>query len=132
MLTPPGVPSEGKPVMIVFSQRDNRQHSIQGNHIVRVATPASGAQQVDRWRGHLEAGSDTLPHRHAELFLTGSSRAPLDGQEVRCVACDALILPANAAPLIFAKTGSSFVSAMPLGGEVTMPDGTVMDLLWRT
>ncbi|MCP4635761.1 MAG: cupin domain-containing protein [Methyloversatilis sp.] len=121
--------------MIVFPQDENRLHSMQGNHIAGVATPGSGARQVEMWRGHMEAGSATPPHRHSGeevvLFLTGSGRATVDGQEVRYAAGDTLILPANAVHQIFAETESSFVSAMPLGDTVSLADGTVMDLPWR-
>lgn len=121
--------------MIVFRQADNRSHSMQGNHIAGVATPGSGARQVEMWRGHMEAGSATPPHRHSGeevvLFLTGSGRATVDGQAVRYAAGDTLILPANAVHQIFAETESSFVSAMPLGDTVSLPDGTVMELPWR-
>ncbi|PZU50493.1 MAG: cupin domain-containing protein [Thauera sp.] len=121
--------------MIVFPHARNRTHSMGGNHIVGVATPGSGAQQVELWRGSMDAGSATPPHRHdgeeVVLFLSGSGRATVDGEEVRYAAGDTLILPAHAVHQIFAETHSEFVSAMPLGGAVSLPDGTVMDLPWR-
>ncbi|MBL8466445.1 cupin domain-containing protein [Methyloversatilis discipulorum] len=108
---------------------------MQGNHIAGVATPGSGARQIEMWRGRMEAGAATPPHRHSGeevvLILSGSGRATVDGQEVRYAAGDTLILPANAVHQIFAESDSEFVSAMPLGDTVALPDGTVMSLPWR-
>lgn len=121
--------------MAVFSFALNQTHSMQGNHIAGVATPGSGARQIEMWRGRMEAGATTPPHRHSGeevvLILSGSGRATVDGQEVRYAAGDTLILPANAVHQIFAECDSEFVSAMPLGDTVTLPDGTVMSLPWR-
>ncbi|WP_024300711.1 cupin domain-containing protein [Methyloversatilis discipulorum] len=121
--------------MAVFSFARNQTHSMQGNHIAGVATPASGARQIEMWRGRMEAGAATPPHRHSGeevvLILSGSGRATVEGQEVRYTAGDTLILPANAVHQIFAECDSEFVSAMPLGDTVTLPDGTVMNLPWR-
>lgn len=121
--------------MAVFSFARNQTHSMQGNHIAGVATPASGARQIEMWRGRMEAGAATPPHRHSGeevvLILSGSGRATVDGQEVRYAAGDTLILPANAVHQIFAECDSEFVSAMPLGDTVTLPDGTVMNPPWR-
>jgi len=119
----------------VFSFARNQTHSMQGNHIAGVATPGSGARQIEMWRGRMEAGAATPPHRHSGeevvLILSGSGRATVDGQEVRYAAGDTLILPANAVHQIFAESDSEFVSAMPLGDTVALPDGTVMNLPWR-
>jgi len=119
----------------VFSFARNQTHSMQGNHIAGVATPASGARQIEMWRGRMEAGAATPPHRHSGeevvLILSGSGRATVEGQEVRYAAGDTLILPANAVHQIFAECDSEFVSAMPLGDTVALPDGTVMNLPWR-
>lgn len=121
--------------MAVFSFARNQTHSMQGNHIAGVATPASGARQIEMWRGRMEAGAATPPHRHSGeevvLILSGSGRATVEGQEVRYTTGDTLILPANAVHQIFAESDSEFVSAMPLGDTVALPDGTVMNLPWR-
>jgi quercetin dioxygenase-like cupin family protein len=50
---------------------------------------------------------------------------------VRYRAGDTLILPADEVHQIFAEEDSEFVSAMPIGGTIKLPDGTVMDLPWR-
>jgi hypothetical protein len=42
-------------------QNKNQIHSMQGNHIAGVATPASGAQQVEMWHGRMDANSATPP-----------------------------------------------------------------------
>jgi quercetin dioxygenase-like cupin family protein len=65
------------------------------------------------------------------LFLTGSGRAAVADREVRYQPGDTLILPAGQVHQIFADTDSEFVSAMPTGGTVKLPDGVVMDLPWR-
>jgi quercetin dioxygenase-like cupin family protein len=121
--------------MSVFRGELNQLHSMQGNHIAGVATPASGAEQVEMWRGRMDAGSATPPHVHdteeVVLFLAGSGRATVADREVRYRAGDTLILPAGRVHQIFAETASEFVSAMPIAGTVKSPDGVVLDLPWR-
>src|SRR5690242_5382057 len=83
--------------MPVFRREQNQVHSMQGNHIAGVATPASGARQVEMWYGRMEANSATPPHSHdteeVVLFLSGSGRATVAGQELRYNTGDTLILP---------------------------------------
>lgn len=121
--------------MSVFRKEQNQVHSMQGNHIAGVATPGSGARQVEMWRGRMDAASATPPHSHdteeVVLFLEGSGRATVADREVRYQAGDTLILPAGEVHQIFAETESVFVSAMPIGGTVALPDGAVLDLPWR-
>jgi quercetin dioxygenase-like cupin family protein len=52
-------------------------------------------------------------------------------REVRYRSGDTLILPAGQVHQIFSETESEFVSAMPIGGTVKLPDGLVIDLPWR-
>lgn len=122
--------------MSVFRKEQNLVHSMQGNHIAGVATPTSGARQVEMWHGRMDADSATPPHRHdteeVVLFLRGSGRATVGDGEVRYQAGDTLILPRGQVHQIFAEAESEFVAAMPLGGTVTLPDGEVLDLPWRT
>ena len=121
--------------MSVFRREENRVHSMQGNHVAGVATPANGAREVEMWHGRMDAASATPPHSHdteeVVLFLAGSGRATVAGREVVYRAGDTLILPAGQVHQIFAETASEFVSAMPIGGTVTLPDGVAMDLPWR-
>ena len=121
--------------MSVFRKEQNQVHSMQGNHIAGVATPASGAQEVEMWHGLMDANSATPPHSHdteeVVLFLKGSGRATVDDREVRYQPGDTLILPPALVHQIFAETESEFVSAMPIGSTVKLPDGTVIDLPWR-
>jgi quercetin dioxygenase-like cupin family protein len=122
-------------MMAVFRKEQNQTHSMQGNHIAGVATPTSGAQQVEMWHGHMDANSATPPHSHdteeVVLFLKGSGRATVADREVRYACGDTLILPAGQVHQIFAESESEFVSAMPIGGTVKMPDGDVIELPWR-
>lgn len=122
--------------MTIFRKEQNQIHSMQGNHIAGVATPTSGAQQVEMWRGRMDANSATPPHCHdteeVVLFLAGRGRATVGGSEVRYQPGDTLILPPGQVHQIFAETDSEFVAAMPIGGTVQLPDGVVMDLPWRT
>jgi quercetin dioxygenase-like cupin family protein len=119
----------------VFRREQNEVHSLEGNHIAGVATPTSGARQVEMWRGRMDADSATPPHRHdteeVVLFLSGSGRATIGDREVRYQAGDTLILPPAQVHQLFAETESAFVSAMPIGGTVTLPDGAVIELPWR-
>lgn len=119
----------------VFRKEQNQIHSMQGNHIAGVATPTTGAQQVEMWFGRMDANAATPPHSHdteeVVLFLKGSGRATVADREVRYQSGDTLILPAGAVHQIFSETESEFVSAMPLGGTVKLPDGVVIDLPWR-
>ncbi|MBL8421127.1 MAG: AraC family ligand binding domain-containing protein [Dechloromonas sp.] len=121
--------------MTVFRKDQNQVHSMQGNHIVGVATPSSGAQQVEMWYGRMDANSATPPHCHdteeVVLFLGGSGRATVGNGEVRYQSGDTLILPPNEVHQIFAEMESEFVSAMAIGGNVKLPDGMVLDLPWR-
>ena len=121
--------------MSVFRREQNEIHSMQGNHIAGVATPGSGAQQVEMWHGRMDASCATPPHSHdteeVVLFLSGTGRATVGNREVRYRAGDTLILPPSEVHQIFAETESEFVSAMPIRGTVKLPDGVVMDLPWR-
>lgn len=121
--------------MPVFRREQQQTHSMQGNHIAGIATPASGAQQVEMWHGRMEANTATPPHSHSAeevvLFLKGSGRATVGTSEVRFRAGDTLILPADEVHQIFAEEDSEFVSAMPIASTIKLPDGTVMDLPWR-
>ena len=119
----------------VFRKGQNQIHSMQGNHIAGVATPTSGAQQVEMWFGRMDAGSATPPHSHdteeVVLFLKGSGRATVADREIRYQSGDTLILPAGQVHQIFSETESEFVAAMPMGGTVTLPGGEVIQLPWR-
>jgi quercetin dioxygenase-like cupin family protein len=119
----------------VFRKEQHEIHNMQGNHIAGVATPTSGAQQVEMWLGRMDANAATPPHSHDTeeviLFLKGSGRATVADREVRYQPGDTLILPPNAVHQIFSETESEFVTAMPIGGTVKLPDGVVLDLPWR-
>jgi quercetin dioxygenase-like cupin family protein len=121
--------------MPVFCRDQNQIHSMQGNHIAGVATPASGAKEVEMWHGHMDANAATPPHCHNTeeivLFLSGNGRATVGDHELRYAPGDTLILPAGQLHQIFAETESKFVSAMKIGGIVKLPDGTAIDLPWR-
>jgi quercetin dioxygenase-like cupin family protein len=122
--------------MLVFRKDQNEVRSMQGNHIAGVATPSGGSQQVEMWRGRMDANAATPPHYHdteeVVLFLKGNGRATVDGTEVTFQAGDTLMLPASKVHQIFAETECEFVAAMPIGGTVRLPDGVVMELPWRT
>ena len=121
--------------MIVFRKDQNEIHSMQGNHIAGVATKGSGAQEVEMWHGRMDANSATPPHCHTTeevvLFLKGSGHATVAESVIRYQPGDTLILPPGQVHQIFAETESEFVTAMPIGGTVQLPDGAVMDLPWR-
>lgn len=121
--------------MSVFRKDQNEVHSLHGNHIAGVATPTSGAKQVEMWHGRMDANSATPPHSHDTeeviLFLKGNGRATVDDTEVRYQPGDTLILPPGRVHQIFADTDSEFVSASPSGGTVKLPGGVVMELPWR-
>jgi quercetin dioxygenase-like cupin family protein len=123
------------PTPTVFLREHNQIHSLQGNHIAGLATPSSGARQVEMWVGRMDAAAATPPHRHdteeVVLILRGSGRAIVGQREVRYERGDTLILPAGELHQIFAETESEFVSAMPIGGTVRLPDGAQIDLPWR-
>ena len=121
--------------MSVFRREQNQIHSMQGNHIAGVATLTSGAKEVEMWHGRMDANSATPPHSHdteeVVLFLTGMGRAMVADREVSYRPGDTLVLPSGQVHQIFAETESEFVSAMPIGGTVKLPDGVVIDLPWR-
>ena len=119
----------------VFRKERNQIHSMQGNHIAGIATPTSGAQQIEVWHGQMDANAATPPHSHdteeVVLFLKGSGRATVADREVSYQPGDTLILPPGQVHQIFAETESEFVAAMPIGSVVKLPDGKVIDLPWR-
>lgn len=121
--------------MPVFRHDHTQIHSLHGNHIAGVATPSSGARQVELWHGRMDAMAATPPHRHdteeVVLFLKGSGHATVGDREVHYQAGDTLILPAGETHQLFADTACEFVAAMPIGGTVRLPDNAVMDLPWR-
>lgn len=121
--------------MTVFRDEEKQFHSMMGNHIAGVATPSTGATQVEMWHGRMDAGAETPPHSHdieeVVLFLRGSGRATVGGREVRYRAGDTLILPASEMHQIFAETESEYVAAMPSGGTIRLPDDAVLELPWR-
>jgi quercetin dioxygenase-like cupin family protein len=121
--------------MSIVRREQTHVHSMQGNHIAGVATPGSGARQVEMWRGRMDAGAATPPHRHdteeVVIFLSGSGRATIGARELRYHAGDTLILPPAEVHQLFAETECEFVSAMPSGGMVELPDGERLDLPWR-
>lgn len=121
--------------MTVFRKEQNQVHNMQGNRIAGVATPVSGARQVEVWYGHMDADAATPPHSHdteeVVIFLKGHGRATVGGREVRYRPGDTLIMPPAEVHQIVAETESEFVAAMPIGGAVRLPDGTLMDLPWR-
>lgn len=121
--------------MSIFRKEQIQVHNLHGNHIAGVATPSSGAQQVEMWTGRMDANSATPPHSHdteeVVHFLKGNGRATVAGREVRYQAGDTLVLPAALVHQIFAETESEFVSAMPIGGTVKLPDGATIELPWR-
>lgn len=121
--------------MSVFRNEHNEVHSLHGNHIAGLATPTSGARQVEMWRGRMDAQAASPPHCHdteeVVLFLKGSGRATIGDREVSFQAGDTVLLPGGVLHQLFADTECEFVAAMPLGGTVRLPDGVVMELPWR-
>jgi quercetin dioxygenase-like cupin family protein len=121
--------------MSVFRKQQNQVHSMEGNHIAGVATPTSGAQEIEMWHGRMDANSATPPHSHdteeVVLFLKGSGRATVADREFHYQPGDTLILPPAQVHQIFAETESEFVAAMRSSGTVKLPDGTEIDLPWR-
>ena len=120
----------------VWRKEQHQVHTMEGNHIAGVATPSTGARQVEMWLGRMDAGSATPPHRHdtEEIvhFIRGSGWACVDGREVPYGSGDTLMLPAGQVHQLFCETESEFVSAMLMGATVSLPDGVAMDLPWRT
>ncbi len=121
--------------MSVFHREQNQVHSLQGNHVAGVATRSSGSQQIEMWYGRMDARSATPPHSHdteeVVFFLKGNGRATIEDREVLFASGDTLILPPGRVHQIFAESDSEFVAAMPIGGAVKLPDGTLIDLPWR-
>lgn len=122
-------------VAVVVHKDQKEVHSMMGNHIAGVATPGKQARQVEMWQGSMDTGAATPPHVHdteeVVMFLTGRGHATVSGQEVRFEAGDTLILPAGEMHQIFAEAHCEFVSAMPIGGTVRLPDGETLELPWR-
>ncbi|HEY2774952.1 MAG TPA: cupin domain-containing protein [Candidatus Binatia bacterium] len=122
-------------MMSIFRDNENREHSLAGNHTIGLATPSRGANQIEIWRGHMDADAATPPHAHDSedvvLLLSGRRRATLDEKEIPYRAGDTMILPAHKVHQIFADSRTEFVNATRIGGIVTLRDGEVLDLPWR-
>lgn len=98
-----------------------------------------GLQQLSVWRQRLEPGAATPPHRHdcdeVVLCLAGGGELHVDGAALRFGADTTLILPRGALHQIF-NTGAGpmeiigIFGATPVG--TTLPDGSALDLPWRT
>lgn len=121
--------------MPVFRHHQHQVHTLHGNHVTGIATPASGAREVEMWFGRMDANASTPPHSHdteeVVHILTGSGRAIVSERLLHFQAGDTLVLPRGERHQIFAETDSTFVAAMPIGGTVKLPDGDVMELPWR-
>jgi quercetin dioxygenase-like cupin family protein len=121
--------------MTLFRGEEKQFHSMQGNHIAGVATPTSGAQQVEMWHGRMDANSATPLHVHdteeVVTFLKGSGTATVGDTTVRYQAGDTLILPSDQFHQIFAETECEYVAALPIESVVRLSDGGVLELPWR-
>ena len=71
--------------MPVFRREQNQVHSMEGNHIAGVATPTSGAQQVEMCHGWMDANSATpaAQPRHRGSGPFPNWRRPGDGGRSR-------------------------------------------------
>ena len=120
---------------MLFHQDQDVTHELHGNHMIGVATPSRGARSVEVWRGRMDAGAATPPHRHDHeevvVILSGSGRATVDGQEIRYQPGDTIILPGAKVHQIFAESDTEFVAAMPIGSAIETAAGEPLALPWR-
>ncbi len=122
--------------MSIFHKQDDQTFELQGNHMIGLATPSRGAEQVEVWRAKMDVGAATPPHCHDDaeivVVLKGSGVAKVGDQEQSFEEGDTLILPARQVHQLICTTSAvDGIVAMPLGSPVRTPDGEVMELPWR-
>ncbi len=106
---------------------------------VTLAGSDNGLQHLSIWRQRMQAGSATPPHRHdcEEVVLCEAGRGEIQIGDKRYpfAANHTLVIPANVPHQIFnvglgpLETVAVF-SRAPV--EVTFPDGTPLELPWRS
>jgi len=122
--------------MAIFRKHQNKSFELHGNHMVGVATPGSGAEQVEVWRFTMDPGAATPPHSHdAEeivVVLKGEGVATLGDRQEPFAEGDTLILPKRVVHQITCTKGPlEGVAAMAVGSSIRSPGGDLMDLPWR-
>ena len=120
---------------MIYHRDQDETYELQGNHMSGLATPSRGAESVEVWRGKMDAGAATPPHRHEHeevvVILSGHGHAVVDGRDVRYQPGDTVILPAGKVHQIFAESATDMVAAMPIGTPIHTPDGAPLELPWR-
>lgn len=85
-------------------------------------------------RGKVEPGAAFPAHSHDReevlIFLAGSGRAKLGGEEERVVAGDVAIVPANTVHEFAAAGGEALqaIGILPAGARMFSPDGEEIQL----
>lgn len=122
--------------MGIYHTAQEQSFTLQGNHMVGLATPSRDAENVEVWRARMDAGAATPPHQHdyeeVVVVLRGRGRARVGDEEVTFAAGDTLILPAGKVHQIFSETESESIAVMPRRSTIRTADGEVMSLPWRS
>lgn len=123
----------------ILSQPAPAATPIPGVAHVTLAGSAEGLTQLSLWRQSMDPGCCTPPHVHAceEVVLCESGRGEIHiaGVVHRFGPRETIVLPANVPHQIFNTGDEPLVSmavfpATPV--PVALPDGTSLDLPWRT
>jgi mannose-6-phosphate isomerase-like protein (cupin superfamily) len=103
------------------------------------AGEAEGLSQLSLWRQSIEAGGATPPHRHdcdeVVLCSCGEGELHIDGEVHRFTSGQTVVVPRNALHQIFSVGGQPLELLGVFGVspvEVYLPDGTRLDLPWRS
>jgi quercetin dioxygenase-like cupin family protein len=103
------------------------------------AGQAEGLEQLSLWRQTLEPGAATPPHRHTcdevVVCLGGEGEVHADGKVQRFGADTIVVLPKDRDHQIF-NTGTQPMEILGVFGATPvvtcLPDGTALELPWRT
>ncbi|HJU29241.1 MAG TPA: cupin domain-containing protein [Candidatus Binataceae bacterium] len=121
--------------MNIVRQAQTKAFELDGNHMIGLATPQQTAQEIEVWRGRMDAGAATPPHQHDHeevvVILGGRGRARIASDEFEFQPGDTLLLPAGKVHQLFAETEAELISAMPIGSVIRTAAGEIMELPWR-
>lgn len=125
--------------MQILSQSRPEPTPIPGVHHATWASHADGLSQLSVWRQRLDPGAATPPHAHPcdEVVLceSGWGELVVDGERRRFNAGSTLVLPRDRLHQIV-NAGPQPLEIVGIFGQtpvaVTLPDGEVLDLPWRS
>jgi mannose-6-phosphate isomerase-like protein (cupin superfamily) len=125
--------------MTIIANAAIAHQSLPGLMHQTLANADSGLKHLSVWRQTMVPGAATPPHRHdceeVVLVETGSGELHMHGQVFPFGPDSTLVIPPNADHQIF-NTGAEPMRTVAVFAvtpvEVQFPDGSVIDLPWRS